>query len=163
VALPGLLWLGQIRNSTLIDAIGASFATQVRLSLLCGRLAPRQQGSLHMRRLIALLLPALLAPVLAWAEPFNINTADAPSIARELKGIGPAKAEAIVQYRQQHGPFKSLDELALVKGIGPKVLEMNRETIRFDAVRRTPAPGARVAPAAARPAPAAARKPPAAR
>jgi competence protein ComEA len=107
-----------------------------------------------MRRLLATILPVLLVPVLlapapGWADPVNINSADAATLARELQGVGPAKAEAIVQYRQQHGPFRSADELALVKGIGPKFIEKNRAQIRIDAVRRpaVAAGGAKPAPA----------------
>jgi competence protein ComEA len=93
-----------------------------------------------MRRLLAIIVPMmlapmLLAPVLAWADPVNINSADAATLARELKGVGPAKAQAIVQYRQQHGAFRSADELALVKGIGPKFIERNRAQIRVDQIR----------------------------
>ena len=93
-----------------------------------------------MRRLLATILPVLLAPVLlapapGWADPVNINSADAATLARELKGVGPAKAEAIIQYRQQHGAFRSADELALVKGIGPKFIEKNRAQIRVDQMR----------------------------
>ena len=66
------------------------------------------------------------------AGPVNINTADAPTLARELKGIGIKRAEAIVEYRQKHGQFKSIDELTLVKGIGPAAIAKNRELIRVD-------------------------------
>jgi competence protein ComEA len=66
------------------------------------------------------------------AGPVNINTADAATLARELKGIGLKRAQAIVVYRGQYGPFRSADELALVKGIGPKVIEANRADIRVD-------------------------------
>lgn len=55
----------------------------------------------------------------------NINTADATTLA-ELKGIGPAKAKAIVDYRRQHGPFKSVEQLADVKGIGEILIAKNR-------------------------------------
>lgn len=110
-----------------------------------------------MRRLLATILPMLLAPMLlapapAWADPVNINSADAATLARELKGIGPAKAQAIVQYRQQHGAFRSADELALVKGIGPKFIEKNRAQIRIDALRRPAAVVGSAKPAPAVPA-----------
>jgi competence protein ComEA len=68
----------------------------------------------------------------ALAGPVNINTADAATLSRELKGIGAKRAEAIVEYRRKFGPFKSADELALVKGIGPAAIEKNRELIRLD-------------------------------
>lgn len=59
-------------------------------------------------------------------RPVNINTADADTLAQALRGIGRSKAEAIVAYRDEHGPFKSLDELGNVKGIGDKTLEQLR-------------------------------------
>lgn len=58
----------------------------------------------------------------------NINTADAGALT-ELHGIGPAKAAAIVDYRKQHGPFKSVEQLADVKGIGGSFIEKNRDRI----------------------------------
>ena len=66
------------------------------------------------------------------AGPVNINTADASTLARELKGVGPKLADAIVQYREKHGPFKTADELTLVKGIGPAAIAKNREFIRVE-------------------------------
>ena len=63
------------------------------------------------------------------AGPVNINTADAGALAQGLTGVGPAKAEAIVAYRQTHGPFQSADQLAAVKGIGLATVEKNRERI----------------------------------
>jgi competence protein ComEA len=71
-----------------------------------------------------------MIPLLAMAGPVNINTADAESMARELNGIGMAKAEAIVAYRNEHGPFNTPEELVKVKGIGDRVLEQNRGEIR---------------------------------
>jgi competence protein ComEA len=44
--------------------------------------------------------------------------------------VGLAKAEAIVEYRQKHGPFKNADELSLVKGIGERTVEINRSDIK---------------------------------
>lgn len=66
------------------------------------------------------------------AGPVNINTADAATLAKELNGVGLKRAQAIVEYRQKHGPFKSADELGLVKGIGPSAVARNRELIRVD-------------------------------
>ena len=98
-----------------------------------------------------LCLPALLAARPVLAEPVNINTADASVLARELIGIGDTRARAIVEYRQQNGPFRSIEELALVKGIGPRVIEQNRANLRVEparaADRRVPPPAARGAPA----------------
>jgi|TARA_R100000935_G_scaffold18520_2_gene35865 competence protein ComEA len=58
--------------------------------------------------------------------PININSADAETLTRELKGIGATKAKAIVAYRDAHGPFSSIDQLLEVKGIGAATLEKNR-------------------------------------
>jgi competence protein ComEA len=71
----------------------------------------------------------MLLPVLALAGPVNINTADAETISRSLQGVGLSKARAIVEYREKHGPFKSPDDLSLVKGIGDRTVELNRASI----------------------------------
>src|SRR6478609_5680186 len=77
-----------------------------------------------------------LAAMLLWgqvglAEPVNINTADATALAKALDGIGPAKAKAIVSYREKNGPFKSVDQLAMVEGITQKLIDKNRADIRL--------------------------------
>ncbi len=59
------------------------------------------------RALVQGLIVSLLPVGAALAGPVNLNTADAATLARELDGIGPAKAQAIVEYRQKNGPFKS--------------------------------------------------------
>ena len=64
-----------------------------------------------------------------FAAPVDINTADAKTLATNIKGIGDKKAEAIVQYRDKHGPFKSADDLTKVKGIGPNLIEKNRDIL----------------------------------
>lgn len=61
----------------------------------------------------------------------SLNTADANALA-SLAGIGPAKANAILEYRKAHGPFKSIDELLEVKGIGTAILDKNRARLRLD-------------------------------
>ena len=57
----------------------------------------------------------------------DINTASAVDL-QKIKGVGPAKAKAIIEYRQKNGSFKSIDELKKVKGIGDK----NFEAIKGD-------------------------------
>jgi competence protein ComEA len=81
----------------------------------------------------AVALATLCYVAAAYAGPVNINSADAATLASELKGVGPAKAAAIVDYRQKHGPFRTVDDLALVKGIGPKFIEKNRADLRVGA------------------------------
>ncbi len=74
---------------------------------------------------------ALLSlPMLAFAGQVNVNTADAETIAAELNGIGLSKAKAIVEYRTKHGPFRSVDDLSLVKGIGERTVEKIRSDIQ---------------------------------
>ena len=63
------------------------------------------------------------------AEPVDINTASATQIAAALNGIGAAKAEAIVAYREANGPFIAVDQLTDVKGIGPATVDKNRTLI----------------------------------
>lgn len=70
-----------------------------------------------------------LAAGIAAAEAVDINCADAPALAAGLNGIGDAKAQAIVAYRTENGPFKAADDLASVKGIGAKTIEDNRANI----------------------------------
>lgn len=83
-----------------------------------------------MIRIAKPLLAALaLLPIAAWAGPVDLNTADAATLAKELKGIGPSRAEAIVAWREANGPFKSAEEIVLVQGIGERVLEDNRELL----------------------------------
>lgn len=79
--------------------------------------------------LITLLLMALAGSCLA--GPVNVNTADAETIARELQGIGDARAAAIVEWRQQNGRFESIEDLQNVKGVGQKIIRMNQGNIRF--------------------------------
>jgi len=86
--------------------------------------------------LIAILL-MIGGPVLAADKPtpiapmsVNINTADAQTLAVALDGVGAARAKAIVEYREEHGPFRSVDDLAQVKGIGERVVAANRARLK---------------------------------
>lgn len=84
------------------------------------------------RASVLALLAALVLPLPVLAGPVNVNTADAKTIARELTGIGLSRAQAIVDFREKNGPFKSADDLAKVKGVGMKVVEQNRANIKTD-------------------------------
>lgn len=83
----------------------------------------------------SLALSVLLATTAYAADKVNINTADAAAIDEALLNVGPAKAQAIVDYRKANGAFKSLEELAMVKGIGLKTVEKNRDRVELG---RTP-------------------------
>jgi competence protein ComEA len=84
------------------------------------------QTTFFRRNTMKKILLATLCTCLCWASlalaAVNINTATARELAA-LKGIGPAKAEAIVQYREKNGPFKSVNDLGKVKGLGAKTVE----------------------------------------
>lgn len=88
-------------------------------------------------------MPASKPAVTAKGEPkrpagsvsaIDLNSADAATLAREMQGIGQSKARAIVEYRRVHGPFRSIDDLALVKGIGARTIELNRAKLRLGSV-----------------------------
>ena len=62
-------------------------------------------------------------------QKVDINTANAQTLARVLKGIGPKKAAAIVVFRKKNGPFKAISDLDKVRGIGKKIIEKNKGKI----------------------------------
>ncbi len=64
-----------------------------------------------------------------FALPVNINEASADEIADALNGVGISKAQAIVAYRKQNGPFESAVDILQVKGIGETTFEKNRADI----------------------------------
>ncbi len=79
------------------------------------------------RIFVALLALSLSAFV--YAGPVNINTADAQTLSKNIKGVGLKKAQAIVAYRIKNGKFKKIEDLKKVKGIGSKLLEKNHGSI----------------------------------
>jgi competence protein ComEA len=85
------------------------------------------------------MLVALFALLLSGAAvaALNLNTATRDELIA-LPGIGPAKAQAIIEYRNQHGPFRTIDELRKVKGIGEKLFLQIRPELSVG-------PGARAA------------------
>jgi competence protein ComEA len=61
----------------------------------------------------------------------SLNSATAEEISEALVGVGPARAELIVQYREQHGAFTSAEQLLEIKGIGVATLEKNKDRIEL--------------------------------
>lgn len=89
------------------------------------------------RFVISLLLSLALCGQALAADVVNINTADAATLDEVLLNVGPAKAQAIVEYRRENGAFRSVEQLAMVKGIGLKTVEKNRERITLGNGRAT--------------------------
>ena len=92
-----------------------------------------QRLATFLKSLLFALLLAGAAAAAAPAQKVDINSAEAPTLAAALNGVGLAKAEAIVAHRKEHGPFKSPEQLAEVKGIGLKLVEKNRDVIEVGA------------------------------
>ena len=88
--------------------------------------------------LLAALLLLAAGRTLAADAPVNINTASAAELAT-ISGIGPAKAEAIVEHREKNGQFKTVDDLKLVRGIGDKMLDRLRPQVTVDGKAAAPA------------------------
>ncbi len=83
---------------------------------------------MHYLRWFYLTLVLLMtAPVSA--GPVDINTADAATLASAINGVGEKKAATIVEYRNTHGPFASVDDLAGIKGIGAATIDRNRDNL----------------------------------
>ena len=70
----------------------------------------------------------------------NLNTATKDDLVA-LPGIGPAKAQAILDYRSSHGPFKSIEEVKDVKGIGAKRFEKLKGELKVAGTSSRPAAG----------------------
>lgn len=83
------------------------------------------------KKLLARLLGVTLLGLggAAFAGPVNINTADAETLAKELTGVGPALAAAIVRDREENGPYEAPEDITRVSGVGPSVLENNEGDI----------------------------------
>lgn len=69
----------------------------------------------------------------------NVNRATAAEL-EKLPGIGPTLAARIVAYRTEHGPFRAVDELVRVPGIGPKTLEGLRDLVTVEDEERVIVP-----------------------
>jgi len=132
VSAPGVYQL--VAGSRVIDAVQAAG----------GLAADANPDAVNLAALVTdaerVYVPAvgeLLAPVVTTASgggsatqvwPININAADATRL-EDLPGVGPATAALIIAYRDQHGPFGSVEQLAEVRGIGPAKLDAIRALV----------------------------------
>ncbi|PMR67641.1 ComEA family DNA-binding protein [Halomonas heilongjiangensis] len=88
------------------------------------------------RGIVAAMLLGLLLGLSSMAAlaqevaPINVNTADA-ELLTELPGVGPSRAEAIIEYREANGPFESADDLVNVSGIGASTVEGLQDQVEF--------------------------------
>ena len=107
---------------------GAQVALCVFLAVLVGLLAFRGYGNR---------LGARPTEPVAAADLTDLNSADQKEIA-QVPGVGPKMAEAIIDHRRLHGPFKSVDELKNVRGVGPVTFEKIRSQFRVGSLLQTP-------------------------
>ena len=129
-----------------IQTVGAASAAKSFQPQTQSRLKPLLQPLLQVRQLLqglCLIFTLLFAatapqafadgnePAVLATPVVNINSAGPAELSEVLVGVGLKKAEQIVQWREQNGPFKSIDELTQVKGIGPSTIEKNRPRIKL--------------------------------
>jgi competence protein ComEA len=118
VRRPGLYHLAP--GTRIADAVaaagGATAHAEVTLVNLAAPLADGEQVLVPVRGAAGVVGSAPSA-----TAPLDLNTASAEQL-DGLPGVGPATAQKIIDYRQAHGPFRSIDELEAVPGIGPSKL-----------------------------------------
>lgn len=91
-----------------------------------------KQGTPWYRLARDMIIASLLSAISTVAMAINVNTSSADELAAELNGVGPKLASAIVQYRESNGPFTSEQDFMKVSGIGPVIVERNRDVLEFD-------------------------------
>lgn len=87
----------------------------------------------------ALVLSLIAGSAFAQSASVDINTADTTTLAT-LSGVGQSKAQAIVDYRNTHGPFTSTEDLANVKGIGRRTVDKNADRLTVQGADTATAP-----------------------
>lgn len=120
---------GQRVKDAIARAGGATDGADVQAINLAAKVADGQQVVVPRRAApgaAATTTPA--TPGGAPGAPVSLNSATAEQL-DTLDGVGPATAQKILEYRQQHGGFASVDDLAQIPGIGPKRLEALRAQV----------------------------------
>lgn len=136
VMQPGLYWLDEpARVADAIDAAGGFTPDVDRDAInLAAVVADGQQIDVpHVGEQSAAVAQSESTPVAAAAGSslININTADAATLDR-LSGIGPATAQAIIEYRSTNGAFKRIEDIEAVSGIGPSIFAKIKAQITID-------------------------------
>jgi competence protein ComEA len=88
-----------------------------------------------MKKLLLAFITFVISTSIAIAA-VNLNTATKDDLDK-VKGIGPVKAQSIIDYRKKNGPFKSVDELENVKGFGSKSVNKVRSELTVNGVTNT--------------------------
>ena len=89
-----------------------------------------------MKKLLLILASVVAFSIHPAFAAVDINTATAAQL-ESVNGIGPKKAEAIIEYRKKHGNFKSVDQLENVKGLGKASIDKMRDELVVGATRKT--------------------------
>lgn len=128
VRLPGVVSLAD--GAIVLDALAAAGGPLAEADLSSLNLAAEVHGGRRIH--VPLQGEATATPgspeATTSAGRLNVNTATAPELER-LPGIGPVLASTIITYRESHGPFRSVDDLLKVPGIGPARLSQIRDLI----------------------------------
>lgn len=121
VAAPGVYALkpGDRLEDALLAAGGAAPDADLLAINLAVRLRDQQQVVVPVKKPEA--VPTAVAAQSTAPQPVDLNTASAEAL-QVLPSIGPVRAAAIVRYRDEHGPFASVEALVQVPGIGPKTV-----------------------------------------
>lgn len=112
--------------------IAASGVILVAIAL--GALAARHRREHPPTAAIAIAVPAVTERAEAERERVDLNRAD-PELLERLPRIGPSLARRIVDHRTEHGPFRTVDDLDRVRGIGPATLEAIRALVTVTSER----------------------------
>jgi competence protein ComEA len=134
VATPGLYTLPvHARVASLIDEAGLLDSADQASLQMAAELHDGQQVIVPVRgsRATPTVLSQQGTPVAAVSGPININSATLEQL-DALPGIGPALAQRILEYRTEHGPFASLDDLANVSGISARMVDAFRSSATVD-------------------------------
>lgn len=128
VAAPGVY--GMKDGDRLVDAIAAAGGATLDAQLSCVNLAVRVRDEVHFHvpGLGEPCQPALRASPASRDDGIDLNAATAAEL-DALPGIGKVKAQAIVDYREKNGPFRTVEEIMDVTGIGPATFAGIRDLV----------------------------------